>query len=86
MPYPHAFIKLTPEEQVMVSDQLRRLAREGKIKERQHLQVIYFSNSGLTFQQIMKRFEISYMMVRRCIYAYRKEGLSSPYFMGKPRP
>lgn len=83
MPYPHKFIRLTREQRWLVSTHLQRLAREGKNRERKHLQVIYLSNSGLTFKQIMKRLNMCYRTVRNCVYTYEKDGLSSPYFLGK---
>jgi transposase len=86
MPYPHKFIKLTQEEQWLVSAHLQRLAREGKDRERKRLQVVFLSNQGLTFRQIMKRLGMCYRTVKNCVYIWKKEGLSSPYFMGKPKP
>jgi hypothetical protein len=82
MPYPHKFIRLSREERWLVSAHLQQLAREGKDRERNRLQVIFLSNERLTFQQIMKRLDMCYRTVQNCVYIWKKQGLSSPYFTG----
>lgn len=75
MPYPHSFIKLTEEERKTVSRKLSEFNQAGKYKKRRRLQVLWFSNQGITYEQISKKTDLSYQRVRELIYLYRKEGL-----------
>ncbi|MFH0888294.1 MAG: helix-turn-helix domain-containing protein [Planctomycetota bacterium] len=77
MSYPHTYIKLTEEERKGVSAELKRLAIIGKDKERKRLQVVWLSDSGLTFEQIARRLGKSYRTVQRWVSKYRKEGLKA---------
>ena len=77
MPYPHQFIKLTPEEKKQVSFWLERYVVTGQHKKRRRLQVLWLSDEGLTYESISQRIGLSYQRVRELIYLYRKAGLNS---------
>ncbi|MEW6027099.1 MAG: helix-turn-helix domain-containing protein [Planctomycetota bacterium] len=81
MPYPHQFIKLTDEERTIVKAEIQRYGKEGKVKKRAHIQILYFSDQGQDFQSIAVVLSLSYPTVRRWIYLYRKEGLKP--FVGR---
>lgn len=85
MPYPHVFIKLTEEERKIVNDELKNLAIAGNYKKRRPLQILYLSDSGITFSGICTRLGFSYATVRRWIYRYKKEGLK-PFLHLQPPP
>ncbi|MFH1227984.1 MAG: helix-turn-helix domain-containing protein [Planctomycetota bacterium] len=77
MPYPHVFITLTPEERQRVKTELQILAALKKWKKRKPLQALYLSDQHKTFRNIANYLEVSYMSVRRWVYAYRKNGLTA---------
>ncbi len=83
MPYPHKYIHLTPAEREKIAAELKRLVIAHQFKARRRLQVIYLSDSGLDYQQISERLNMPYMTVRRCIYAFKKEGFSAHLLTGK---
>lgn len=86
MPYPHKFVKLTPEEAKKIEKVLKQLALARKWKRRDPLQAIYLSGWGVgekggkpaqkfTFQGIAKYLGVTYRTVKNWVYRYRKEGL-----------
>ena len=74
MPYPHAYIKLTEEERQRISRELQTMAQRGQHRRRKRLQAIWLSDSGLTYQEISKRLDVTYQSVKMWISAYRKVG------------
>ena len=76
MPYPHSFIKLTPEEKKIVSYKLSQYSQQGRYKQRRRLRVLWLSDMGLTFDQIARQTNFSFVWVRKLIYLYKKEGLT----------
>ncbi|MBI5778675.1 MAG: helix-turn-helix domain-containing protein [Planctomycetes bacterium] len=75
MPYPHQFIKLTPEEKKKVSFWLERYALIGRYNKRRRLQILYLSDQQIGFKRIAQRLKYHYDTVRWNIYLYRKQGL-----------
>jgi hypothetical protein len=75
MPYPHKFIKLTPEEREKIKRELKRLARLEKWKKRKPLQALYLSDQKKTISSIAKYLEKTNRTVRGWFYRYEKEGL-----------
>jgi len=75
MPYQHRFIKLAEEERKRISRELERFAIRGEHRKRKRLQAVWLSDSGLTYQQISKRLDVTYQSVKMWISAYRKSGL-----------
>jgi hypothetical protein len=77
MPFPHTHIKLTEAELKIVTDEMTRYAREGKIKKRSRLQILYLSHTGETLAQMANLHlpGFAYRTVKRWIGRYRKEGL-----------
>ncbi|MFH0887624.1 MAG: helix-turn-helix domain-containing protein [Planctomycetota bacterium] len=77
MPYPHTYIKLTPEEKKQIKDELQRLTYLKQWKKRHPLQALYLSDQKKPFQDIANYLDVSYMSVRRWVYKYRKFGLNT---------
>lgn len=77
MPFPHKFIKLTPEQKKQVEQALKHFAITGQYKKHRRLQFVYLSNERLTFQQISKRLGVSYRMVQKWYLKYRQKELGA---------
>jgi len=77
MPYPHAFITLTPAERERIKQELQRLAGLHQWKKRKPLQSLYLSDRKMPYRNIANYLKVSYMSVRRWIYQYRKDGLNT---------
>ncbi|MFH1229905.1 MAG: helix-turn-helix domain-containing protein [Planctomycetota bacterium] len=75
MPYPHAFITLTPQERKQVSFWLEQYSLTGQYQKRRRLQVLYLSDQKIEFERIARRLKYHYNTVRWNIYLYRKQGL-----------
>jgi hypothetical protein len=86
MPYQHQFIKLTDQERKIVNDEARNLNIAGRYKKRRQLQILYLSDTGITFRGICIRLSFSYATVRRWIYRYKKEGLKPFLSSAPPNP
>jgi transposase len=76
MPYPHTYIKLSPDEKSRISRELEQMALKGEHRKRKRLQAVWLSNSGLTYQEICQRLDVTYQSVKMWITAYKKLGLS----------
>ena len=77
MPYPHTYIKLTPEEKKQIKDELQRLTYLQQWKKRKPLQSLYLSDQKKPFQDIANYLGVSYSSVRQWVYRYRKSGLNT---------
>lgn len=75
MPYPHAYITLTPEEKESIKQELQRLTYARQWRKRKPLQALWLSNEKKTFRNISGYLEVDYSTVRNWVYRYRKEGL-----------
>ncbi|MEW6027325.1 MAG: helix-turn-helix domain-containing protein [Planctomycetota bacterium] len=75
MPYPHTYIKLSPEEKSRISRELEQMALKGKHRKRKRLQAVWLSNSGLTYEEISQRLDVTYQSVKMWILAYKKLGI-----------
>ena len=77
MPYPHTYIKLTPEEKEKITKELKRLLLAGQHNKRKPLQALYLSDQKKIFQDIANYLGVSYRTVKRWVYRYKKSGLNS---------
>lgn len=59
----------------MITLELQNLAANGQYRKRKRLQAVWLSHSGLTYQQISKRLEVSYRIVKQWLSTYRKKGI-----------
>ncbi|MFH0889040.1 MAG: helix-turn-helix domain-containing protein [Planctomycetota bacterium] len=75
MPYPHTYIKLTPEEKKRIEKEIERLTLLRQWKKRKPLQVLYLSDQKKTFRDIAEYLGKSFDTIRRWVYRYRKDGL-----------
>jgi len=74
MPYPHQFIKLTPEEKKQIKIELKKLEVLGKSGKRKRLMAFCLSDKGETFRFISWYLDVSYRTVKRWISNYRQNG------------
>ena len=77
MPYPHTYIKLTPEEKKQIKDEIQRLTYLKQWKKRKPLQALYLSDQKKPFQDIANYLKVTHRTVQRWIAKYRKEGLDN---------
>ncbi|MFH1230725.1 MAG: helix-turn-helix domain-containing protein [Planctomycetota bacterium] len=77
MPYPHSFIKLTPDERKKIKKKLQKLAQGGQWKKRPPLQALLLSDDGRTFEQIYKWVGVHYRTVQKWFFKYRQKGLNA---------
>jgi CRP-like cAMP-binding protein len=75
MPYPHYFVKLTPDEKKRIAKEIERLTLLRQWKKRKPLQALYLSNERKPFRDIAKYLGVSYRTVKRWVYRYKKSGL-----------
>ena len=75
MPYPHTYIKLTPEEKKKIEKEIERLTLLRQWKKRKPLQALYLSNKKKTFKNIAEYLGVDYSTIRNWVYRYRKERL-----------
>ncbi|MFH0888750.1 MAG: helix-turn-helix domain-containing protein [Planctomycetota bacterium] len=75
MPYPHYFVKLTPEEKKRIAKEIERLTLLRQWKKRKPLQTLYLSDQKKTFRDIANYLGKSFTTIRRWVYRYRKDGL-----------
>ena len=76
MPYPHSYIKLTPQERTRITTEITRLFVAGEIITCKRLQAIFLSCNGYTYSQIGRSLDVSYLSIKRWVSIYRKEGLA----------
>lgn len=75
MPYPHYFIKLTPEEEKRIEKEIERLTLLRKWEKRKPLQALYLSNEKKILKDIAKYLKVDYSTVRNWFRRFRKQGL-----------
>ncbi|MBI4712590.1 MAG: helix-turn-helix domain-containing protein [Planctomycetes bacterium] len=75
MPYPHVYIKLTPEERGKITRELKRLLLAGQHKKRKPLQALWLSDQQKTFEDISRSLGVTYRTMQRWIARYRKSGI-----------
>lgn len=71
-----SFIKLTEKEIDDLDLSLRSAVKEGRLRYRRRLQIIWFSNEGLSVERIAERLDVSEQIVWKCRRIYKEKGLA----------
>ena len=70
-----SFIRLSKEAISEIESAMRVAAKEGRLRYRRRLQIIWFSNKGCSVQEIAGRFNISQQTVWKYRRIYKEKGL-----------
>ena len=75
MPRKPSFIKLNEAEVDELGSTLKTAVRQGRLRWRRRLQIIWFSHEGWSVQRITRYLDVSEQTVWKCRKVYKEKGL-----------